>query len=78
MAYWIDNNAEVKNARQITFFMDSDSDVTNLPTSSTHGVQQGENIISCLPCGKGSVAMSIESSNIYMLNSANQWIKIGG
>lgn len=78
MAYWIDETAKVGNRRQLSFFMDTDADINSLPTSSALGTQQGDDIVSCLYCGKGSAAISIESGKIYILNSNDQWIAIGG
>jgi len=75
MAYWIDESAPVGSRRQMTFLMDSDSDVASLPTSVAAGIQQGQDIISCRPCGIGSRALSIGSGNIFLLNSQNQWIE---
>lgn len=75
MAYWIDESAPVGSRRQITFLMDTDSDVANLPTSVASGVQQGQDVVSCQPCGKGSRALSIGSGNIFLLNSQDEWIE---
>lgn len=78
MAYWIDASAKVNNSRQITFYMDGDSDKNSLPTASAAGVQQGDNETNHLPCGRGSKALSIATGKIYILNSTDQWIEIGG
>lgn len=78
MAYWIDATAKVNSARQWQFYVDSDSDIIKLPTSSASGVQQGNDVISCLPCGKGSVALSIATGNLFVLNSSDNWVQIGG
>lgn len=78
MAYWIDASTKANNSRQFTYFMDTDNDVNSLPTSTSSGVKQGEDDTSCLPCGKGSTALSIETGKIFMLNSNNSWTAIGG
>lgn len=78
MAYWIDESAKVGSGRQVTFFCDSDNDISNLPTSSASGVKQDTDDVSCLPCGKGSKALAIESGKIYILNSSDSWTEIGG
>lgn len=78
MAYWIDATTEPNSARQYTYFMDTDDDKVNLPTSTSNGVKQGENDVSYLPCGRGSVAMAISSGKTYMLNSNDDWVEIGG
>ena len=78
MAYWINESAKVGNGRQISYYLDADSDVANLPTTTTSGVKQGADEVSCLPCGKGSAALSISSGKFYVLNSNNVWTEIGG
>lgn len=45
-------------------FLDSEADFENLPTFPE--------------VAKGSVALVIESGNIYFLNSSNIWTKFGG
>lgn len=78
MAFWINESAKVGNARQLQFIMDSDSDKNNLPTSSTSGTQQGNDTVVNLPCGKGSTAFSIASGKVFILNSSDSWVEIGG
>lgn len=78
MAYWINESAKVGSGRQISYYLDADSDVANLPTTTTSGVKQGTDEVSCLPCGKGSAALSIGSGKVYILNSNNVWTEIGG
>ena len=78
MAYWIDATTKSNNGRQWQFYVDSDSDIRKLPTSSAPGTQQGDDTVSCLPCGKGSVAFSIASGNLFVLNSSDNWVQIGG
>lgn len=77
MAYWIDESAKIGNLRQISFFMDEDSDLTDLPTTEASGTQQGLDTVSCLPCGKGSKAFSIESGTTYYLDSSGSWVQPG-
>lgn len=77
MAYWIDESANFTNSRQIHFFMDSDSDVTDLPTSSSSGTPQTGDTVSCRPCGKGSRAFSIQSGTTYYLDSTGEWVAPG-
>lgn len=78
MAYWIDASTKPNGTRQYTYFMDTDSDVANLPTSASMGVKQGDDDVSCRPCGRGSVALAIASGKTYMLNSNDVWTEIGG
>lgn len=74
--YWISQDSSGRD-RQMQFFMDSDDDVQNLPGINTMGVQQGEDRVSCLPVDKGSMALSIESGKIFILNSNNAWKRPG-
>lgn len=78
MAYWIDATTKANSSRQFSFYMDADVDKNSLPTTVASGVQQGEDTVSCLPCGKGSTAFSIASGSVFVLNSNNEWTKIGG
>ena len=78
MAYWFKAGSTPGSSRQIEYLMDSDSDVSSLPTSSSDGTkQQGDSIVH-LKCGKGSIALSIGTGNIFILNSNDSWVKIGG
>lgn len=77
MSYWIDESDKVGSRRQLSFFIDSDDDVSSLPTSSSPGIQQENDNISYLCCGKGSVALSIESGKVFMLDSSDQWREVG-
>jgi len=54
--------------------MDEDSDKNNLPTTSASGVKQGGDSASYLPVGKGSVALSISSGKLFILNSSDEWV----
>ena len=75
--YWIDASTKANNSRQFQFLMDTDADKNNLPTSTSSGVKQGDEV-SCLPCGKGSTALSIATGKIFVLNSNDVWTEIGG
>ena len=57
--------------RQFQFIIDNDSDISNLPTST----QKGSNNEDCV--SKGSIALSIESGHIYVLDSSNNWTEVG-
>ena len=50
------------------FIIDSDEDVSTLPTSATGNVKTG----------KGSMALSIESGSLFILNSDDEWVTLGG
>ena len=77
MAYWFNNNIKYNGAKQVQFFMDSDSDVSDLPTSASSGEPQGDTVTH-LPVGKGSSAKSIDSGKIYILDSSDNWTELGG
>lgn len=78
MAYWFIAGANPGASKQVQFYMDSDSDVSDLPTSSANGVKQDGDDVSYLPCGKGSVALSITTGNIFILDSSDEWTQVGG
>lgn len=77
MAYWINDTARSSPTRQMQYIMDTDADKSNLPTAAADGVSQGDSVTH-LKCGKGSTALSIGSGKIFMLNSSNSWVEIGG
>ena len=78
MAYWINKTTKLSSGRQLTYIMDNDDDLSNLPGLTTSGVQQGLDMVSCLPCEKGSRAFSISSGKTYMLDSNDEWIEVIG
>ena len=76
MAYWIDSDKEyVGTPAQMDFWCDTPDDVQNLPTSSTMGVQQGEDTVSCQMVNKGSTCISIEPIKMFVLNSEDRWVE---
>lgn len=77
MAYWINDTAPFSPTRQMQYIMDADTDKDNLPTATAEGASQDDSVTH-LKCGKGSTALSIESGKIFMLNSSNSWVEIGG
>lgn len=77
MAYWINDTARYSPSRQIQFFMDSDSDKSDLPTSSAEGEPQ-DDTVTHKKVGKGSTALSISSGKVFMLDSEDNWTEIGG
>ena len=75
--YWIDESSKtLGTGRQRDFYCDSVSDITNLPTSTSPGVQQGADTISCQPCGAGSFCLCIADATGYFLNSNDQWVEV--
>lgn len=74
--YWInENNPDMKGDCK-AFYADNSSDVSNLPTSSTLGVQQGNDVISCQKVAKGSSCMVLGTSKYYILNSNDVWVEL--
>ena len=76
--YWINEDSKVGSSKQVSFYADAESDINNLPTMTTKGVQQGNDTVSCEPVGCGSYCLVIGSGNVYMLNSENTWAVLGG
>lgn len=80
--YWIDESDPGRlysSSDQIPFWADESEDVQNLPTSTAYGVQQGNDTVSCRPCGKGSTCTVIgtgSGASIYALNSKDEWKKL--
>ena len=77
--YWIDINATPKQTprgEQRAFLADAVSDVSNLPTSSTLGVKQGDDNESYKCVLPGSSCLVIATSELYMLDSTDTWVKI--
>lgn len=76
MSYWIDASQQYTGyPTQRNFFCDATDDIAKLPTSTTPGVQQGDDTVSCQIVSPGSVCYCIGSSAIYTLNSQDTWVK---
>ena len=77
MAYWLDSAINFKSKNRKAFLIDDDSELANLPTTTSYGLEQtgGQNVIN-KPVEMGSVAYSIGSQNRFCLNSQDQWIKV--
>lgn len=79
MGYWIDESDPgriMSNSKQIPFWADTEDDVDDLPGINKYGVQQGNDTVSCRPCGRGSTCTVIgdgRGARIYALNSNNEW-----
>lgn len=65
MAYFEDFKESVGSSNQKTFYCDSASDVSSLPTD--------ESLVA-----PGASAVVITTGDVYMLNSQRQWTKFGG
>lgn len=58
--------------RQYSYIVDADTDIDDLPTSTKKG-SNGESCVSV-----GSMAMSIGSGKIFILDSSDTWTEYGG
>ena len=76
MAYWIRSAGSDTRSGHRTFYMDSDSDLINLPTSKKEGVKQDVDSTANHKCAIGSEALSIGSGKVYVLNSSDEWKEI--
>lgn len=80
--YWIDTSDPGRlnsSDRQIPFWADDESSLSELPTTSAPGVQQGDDTVSCKPVGKGSTCMVIGDGSgamLYVLNSNDEWVRL--
>ena len=77
--YWFDETAPVGAGRQVTFFLDNDLDVTNLPTHTRAGsnLDNPNDTTLSRPVGIGSKAFVIGSARLYMLDSNDNWVEVG-
>ena len=82
MSYWIDESDPgriMSSSKQIPFWADDEDDIPNLPTSTSYGVQQGEDTVSYRPCGRGSTCTVIGDGTgaiVYALKSSDEWKKL--
>ena len=75
MAYWYDESNKLNgSSQQVSFWCDSDSDISTLPTSSTEGTPQTGNDTLHKKIAKGSTCISIATSTMFVLNSNDQWV----
>lgn len=78
MAYWYDSNAlkGKSSGRMVEYIADTDSDINDLPTSTTEGVpQEGDSTLHrCVE--KGSTCLVINPSSLYKLNSKDEWVEM--
>ena len=65
MSFWVDPKVKVGTNKQYDYMCDEDADISDLPTSEDE-VEIGA---SCL---------SIESGDLYILNSSRTWVRLGG
>ena len=50
MAYWFIAGYNPGGSKQFHYYMDTDSDVNNLPTSTSNGVEYDNDCVFHLPC----------------------------
>lgn len=74
--YWIASTNTTNSTKTNNYFMDADTDKDDLPTSTQLGKDQGDGV-SHMKTGKGSMAISLESLNVFALNSSDEWILAG-
>ena len=73
--YWLDSSQQYAGyPTQRDFYCDTPEDIPNLPTSSTPGIQQGDDTVSCQIVSPGSSCMCISPATLYFLNSKDQWV----
>ena len=74
--FWIDETFYIfdEQPNRIAFIADTPADIANLPTSHHEGTQQGDNNVSLEPVNPGSVVFIISTSDVYMLNSVDEWV----
>lgn len=75
--YWLDSKQSA-GTNQKTFFCDSTADISNLPTITSDGEKQGDDPVSNKKVGLGSTCLVVGTGDVYMLDSNNEWTKLGG
>lgn len=79
MAYWYDDlSARSTSSRRVVMFdTDERGNISDLPTTSAEGTPQDGDSTLHLKVAKGSTALVIEDSSVWMLNSNDEWIELG-
>ena len=74
--FWYDDLHYIftQEPNRVAFIADSTDDLSHLPTTTSYGTRQGSDNVSLEPVNPGSVVFIIETSDIYMLNSTDEWI----
>ena len=62
MAFWEDQDSQLRNSNKKSFVADSAADISNLPTD----------------VAQGSDCLVIGTADVYMLDSTKTWSKLGG
>lgn len=64
MAFWEDQDSQLKSSKKKSFVADSASDISSLPTDDSVAI--------------GSDCLVIATSDVYILDSTKTWSKLGG
>ena len=64
--------------RQEQFIAETEADIAKLPTLTSAGNQAESEGFAYQKTGVGSVALCVETGDVYILTSNNQWTKVGG
>ena len=64
MAFWEDQDSQLKSSKKKSFVADSASDISSLPTDDSVAI--------------GSDCLVIATGDVYILNSTRTWAKLGG
>ena len=76
MAYWVQSAGSKTRSGYRLFYMDSDADATNLPTTSSEGAKQDVDSTAHRKCSVGSESLCISTGDVYVLNSSDEWKKL--
>ena len=74
--YWIDHNNSYMPAHQVAFICDSEADIADLPTTSAEGKKYDTDTSVDDKVAAGSSCLVIDTSEVYMLNSDDEWKKL--
>lgn len=64
MAFWEDQDSQLKSSKKKSFVADSASDISSLPTDDSVAI--------------GSDCLTIDTADVYILDSTKTWVKLGG
>ena len=75
MAYWIDHNSSYVPSGQKCFYCDDVDDIAKLPHMNVEGTDQVGSVTNNT-CQPGSSCLCIGTSEVYILNSNDEWVSI--
>lgn len=73
MAYYFNKGLE---ERQESFFVETEEDISKLPTTTTEGDKTKAKDSAYRKVAAGSIALCIETGDVYILNTNDNWIKV--